>query len=30
MELSKLIKEINDFNNSELDCGKNEYKSTKE
>ena len=30
MELSKLIKEINDFNNSELDCAKNEYKSTKE
>ena len=30
MDLTKLINEVNEFNNSTLDSGKNEYKSTKE
>jgi len=30
MDLSKIIQEVNQFNNSDIDSGKNEYKSTKE
>ena len=28
MDLSKIIQEVNQFNNSDVDSGKNEYKST--